>query len=196
MYRGLAQSENAIALRVAQDAGLDRVLAMAQRLGIKSELNPVPGLILGQSEVNVLEITGAYTAFANGGVWSRPHAIRRILDGGDCTDYNNPKTCREIYVFAKDATGTKRAFPSAIAHTMTDMMQQVITRGTGKAASLGKGEAGKTGTTNNYVDLWFIGYLPSRHLVTGIWLGNDDNSPTKGSSGQAAKLWGDYMEKF
>jgi membrane peptidoglycan carboxypeptidase len=196
MYRGLAQSENAIALRVAQDAGLDEVVAMAQRLGIRSKLNPVPGLILGQSEVNVLEMTGAYTAFANGGIWNRPHAIRRILDGSDCTDYNNPKTCREIYVFAKDPSGKQRVFSNAIASTMTRMLQQVVTSGTGKAASLGQGEAGKTGTTNNAVDLWFIGYIRSQQLLTGIWLGNDDNSPTRGSSGQAAALWGDYMGKL
>ena len=196
MYRGLAQSENAIALRVAQDAGLDEVVAMAQRLGIRSKLNPVPGLILGQSEVNVLEMTGAYTAFANGGIWSRPHAIRRILDGSDCTDYNNPKTCREIYVFAKDASGKQRRFSDAIASSMTGMLQQVVSSGTGKAASLGQGEAGKTGTTNDAVDLWFIGYIRSRHLLTGIWLGNDDNAPTRGSSGQAAALWGDYMGKL
>jgi len=58
------------------------------------------------------------------------------------------------------------------------------------------GEAGKTGTTDNYVDLWFIGYLPRRHWVTGIWLGNDNNSPTAGSSQQAAKLWGDYHRQL
>jgi membrane peptidoglycan carboxypeptidase len=79
---------------------------------------------------------------------------------------------------------------------MTAMMQGVVQSGTGKAAYLGLGEAGKTGTTNQGVDLWYVGYVPSRNLVTGIWLGNDDNSPTATSSGQAASLWGKYMKQL
>ena len=83
-----------------------------------------------------------------------------------------------------------------VADTMTTMLQGVVQGGTGRAASLGLGEAGKTGTTNDNVDLWFIGYIPGRNLVTGIWLGNDDNTPTSGSSGQAAQLWGNYMRQI
>ena len=78
------------------------------------------------------------------------------------------------------------------AQTMTEMMQGVIQSGTGKVARLGLDEAGKTGTTNRAVDLWFAGYVPSQKLATAIWLGNDDNSPTQGSSYYAAKLWGAY----
>ena len=78
---------------------------------------------------------------------------------------------------------------------MTKMLQRVIASGTGKGAYLGRGEAGKTGTTNNAIDLWFIGYLPQEKLATGIWLGNDDNSPTKGSGSFAAVLWGNYLKK-
>lgn len=193
MYGGLAQSENAIALRVAKDAGLDNVVKMARRLGVHSELKPVPGLVLGQSEVNVLEMTGAYSTFANQGVWNRPHAIKRILDGEECKDPNNPQTCRVIYSFEDDRNGSRRAISEGVAQTMTAMLRGVVRNGTGRAASIGLGEAGKTGTTDRAVDLWFIGYIPSRDLVTGIWLGNDDNSATNGSSGQAAALWGKYM---
>jgi membrane peptidoglycan carboxypeptidase len=75
------------------------------------------------------------------------------------------------------------------------MFQGVVQGGTGRAASLGLGEAGKTGTTNDNVDLWFIGYIPNRELVTGIWLGNDKPAPTRGSSGQAAQLWANYMRQ-
>ncbi len=196
MYRGLALSENAIALRVAQDAGLNDTVNMASRLGVESKLNPVPGLVLGQSEVNVLEMTGAYGAIANQGKWHRPHGIKRILDGSDCQDPNNPQTCRVIYAYAQDTSGTHQAISPKIAQTMTDLMQEVIQNGTGSSARLGLGEAGKTGTTDRAVDLWFIGYIPRRHLVTGIWLGNDDNSPTRGSSGQAASLWGKYMREI
>ncbi|HHP7229331.1 MAG TPA: PBP1A family penicillin-binding protein [Xenococcaceae cyanobacterium] len=194
--QGLALSENAIALRVAQDVGLNRVEDMAQRLGIESPLTLAPGLVLGQSEVSVLEITGAYGALANDGIWYRPHAIKRILDGGDCTDNNDIDTCREIYNFNQQPENRREAVSERVADRMTKMLRKVIKDGTGKAAKLGEGEAGKTGTTDNNVDLWFIGYVPEIDLVTGIWLGNDDNSPTRGSSGQAAKLWGEYMQEF
>ncbi len=194
MFEGFALSENSVSLRVGQDAGLNDIVNMARRLGVKSELNPVPGLVLGQSEVTVLEITGAYATFANNGVWNRPHAIKRILDGGDCKIRNNPKSCRVIYDYAQDTASNAQVISPALADIMTRLMQGVINNGTGKAAYLGRGEAGKTGTTDDYKDLWFIGFIPSRHVVTGVWLGNDDNKPTKGTSGQAAKLWGDYMK--
>lgn len=195
MFNGIAQSENAIALRVAQDVGLNKVVDMAHRLGIESKLNPVPGLVLGQSEVYVLEMTGAFGAIANRGVWNRPHAIARILDSSDCSDRNNPKTCRVIYSYDPASDG-KRVIQPQVASQMTNLLQGVVRSGTGRSASLGLGEeAGKTGTNSDNRDLWFIGFIPSRQLVTGIWLGNDNNSPTRGSSAQAAQLWGNYMRQ-
>ena len=196
MYDGLAESENSVAMRVAQDAGLNRVADVAKRMGIESPLTLAPGLVIGQSEVSVLEITGAYGAFANDGVWNRPHAISRILDGGDCTDNNDIDTCREIYNFEREEDNHREAINKKVAERMTKMLKKVVEDGTGRAAKLGEGEAGKTGTTDNNVDLWFIGYVPKEDLVTGIWLGNDDNSPTRGSSWQAATLWGQYMKEF
>lgn len=193
---GLALSENPIALRIAREVGLDRVVAMAHRLGVKSSLEAVPGLVLGQSVVNVLEMTGAFAAIGNSGVWNPPHAISRILDSGDCSDRNDLKTCRVIYSFDQNREANKRVLPEGIAAQMTDMMQQAVTRGTGRSAAIGLGEAGKTGTTDKNVDLWFIGYIPNRRLATGIWLGNDNNSPTNGSSAQAAQLWGNYMRRI
>ncbi|MGK7879787.1 MAG: transglycosylase domain-containing protein, partial [Crocosphaera sp.] len=178
MYRGMAQSENTIALQIAREAGLKRVVNVAQRLGVKSELQAVPGLILGQSETTVLEITGAYAAVANDGVWHRPHAIRRILDGGDCTNKDDWRTCREIYNFQTDQNARQQAISPQVSRTMTTMLKGVIRNGTGRGASVGLGEAGKTGTTDRAVDLWFIGYIPRKNLATGIWLGNDDNSAT------------------
>ena len=204
MYDGLALSENVVALRVAQQVGLDRVVKMAKGLGIKSQLSAVPGLILGQSEVNVLEMTGAYGVFANGGVANKPHTIRKIIDSSDCRDRNNIYTCRCIYSYIPDTNcenpkGDIQANQSIIqpyiASIMTQMLQDVIRHGTGRSANLGWGEAGKTGTTNQGIDIWFIGYIPNESMVTGIWLGNDDNSPTYGSSEQAAQLWGNYMKK-
>ncbi|WP_017315929.1 transglycosylase domain-containing protein [Mastigocladopsis repens] len=193
---GLAQSENPIALRLAQEVGLDKVVAMARRLGVKSQLDPVPGLVLGQSVVNVMEMTGAFGAIGNGGVWNRPHAISRILDSSDCRDRNDFKTCREIYSYDQDQDANRRVLQTNVADTMTRLLRGVITNGTGHSAAIGLGEAGKTGTTDKNVDLWFIGFIPSRQQVTGIWLGNDNNSPTSGSSAQASQLWGNYMGKI
>lgn len=193
---GLALSENPIALRVAKEIGLNKVVGMAQRLGVRSNLEEVPGLVLGQSVVNVLEMTGAFGAIGNRGVWNPPHAISRILDSSDCQDLKNRETCRVIYSFDQNPDADKKVLKTSVAKQMTNLMQGVITHGTGRSAAIGLGEAGKTGTTNDNVDLWFIGFIPSRQLVTGIWLGNDNNSATSGSSAQAAQLWGNYMGKI
>lgn len=196
MYQGMAQSENSVALRIAREAGLDRVVQMARRLGIQSELKAVPGLVLGQSEVTVLELTGAFGAIANRGVRNRPHAIQRIFDTSDCSDREDLSTCRVIYDYQSDRTANQDVLSAEVSDTLTVLLQGVIQRGTGTSAALGWDEAGKTGTTNDNVDLWFVGYVPSQELVTGVWLGNDDNSPTAGSSAQAAQLWRDYMRQL
>lgn len=196
MTTGFALSENPIALRIARDVGLDRVVSTARRLGIKSSLEAVPGLVLGQSVVNVLEMTGAFGAISNRGVWNPPHAISRIIDSSDCQDSQDLKTCRVIYSFDEHSDANQRVLPTGVADEINRMMRQAVTSGTGSAAAIGLGEGGKTGTTDKNVDLWFIGSIPSRQLVTGIWLGNDNNSPTSGSSGQAAQLWGNYMRQI
>ena len=194
--RGLVRSENVVALRAARDVGLNNVVQMAQRLGVESDLNPVPGLVLGQSEVNLLEMTGAYTVFANNGVKNRPHAIRRIFDGGDCSDPDDYETCRMIYDYENDNERNHTEISPRIAQTMTQWLQGVVQQGTGRAANIGRNAAGKTGTTNDAVDLWFIGYVPRPNLTTGVWLGNDQPAPTQGSSSQAAQLWGTYMRSI
>jgi penicillin-binding protein 1A len=195
MYTGIAQSENVIALRIGQEVGLDRVVQMARRMGILSKLNPVPGLVLGQSEVTLLELTGAYAVLANQGARNSPHTINRILDSSDCTDVNDPKTCRVIFDYQQNAQRNQPAIDPQLADTMTGLLQGVVQSGTGRPAALGFGEAGKTGTTNDNTDLWFVGYIPGQALATGIWFGNDDNTPTGGASADAAQLWGDYMRQ-
>ncbi len=195
MYRGVAQSENAVAVRVTQDAGLSATIEIAQQLGIQSELRASPGLALGESEVNLLELTGAYAAIANDGLWQRPSAIQRILDSGDCADPNDRQTCRVIYAATEDGSAQRQAVSPEVAQTLTVLLRGVVQGGTGSRAALGFGEFGKTGTTDNAVDLWFVGAVPNRELTTGIWLGNDDNSPTNGSSSNAAQLWRDYMRQ-
>ena len=195
MYAGLARSENPIALRVAREAGLDNVVDVARRLGITSELDPVPGLVLGQSEVTPLEMTGAFGAIANDGLWNKPHGIQRIIDSSDCKDFENLSTCEVIYDFGQTAEANVDVLDASVANTLVGMMQGVVQGGTGRNASIGLGEAGKTGTTNDNVDMWFIGFVPRNAMVTGVWLGNDDNAATAGSSAQAAQLWGSYMGK-
>ncbi|MEM9136801.1 MAG: transglycosylase domain-containing protein [Cyanobacteria bacterium P01_F01_bin.42] len=193
MFQGMALSENAIALRVAQDAGLRQTVEMAKNLGVESELNPVPGLVLGQSEVTLLELSQAYGVVANDGLRTRARAIRKVFDAGDCEVPAKTETCRVIFDQSQAASKSLQAIPPALANIMTEMLRGVVVGGTGGGASIGLDEVGKTGTTNDGKDLWFVGYIPSRSLLTGVWLGNDDNRPTAGSSGQAAALWGDLM---
>lgn len=195
MYKGMAQSENVVALRIAQEVGLEKVIQLAQAMGITSDLKSVPGLVLGQSEVTVMEMTGAFGVLANDGIYHQPHTIRRIFDSSDCQDINLRDTCRVIYTYDKQPNVGRQVLPTPVATRMTQLLQGVVQSGTGRNAALGGDEAGKTGTTNRNVDLWYVGYLPRPKIVTGIWLGNDNNEPSWGSSAQAAQLWGDYMAR-
>ncbi len=193
MATGIMLSENPIALRVAQRVGLSRVMQTARRLGVQSTLKPVPGLVLGQSETTLLEMSRAYAVVANQGRQDPPLAIRKILDAGDCKSLQALQTCRVIYDRKQDLNQSLQPLSVEVSNTMTQLLTGVVRSGTGRAAALGLGEAGKTGTTNDNRDLWFIGFVPNQNLLTGIWLGNDDNKPTSGSSGQAAALWGRFM---
>ncbi|MEM9152856.1 MAG: penicillin-binding transpeptidase domain-containing protein, partial [Cyanobacteria bacterium P01_F01_bin.3] len=83
-----------------------------------------------------------------------------------------------------------------VANTMVSMMQGAVQGGTGRSASIGLGEGGKTGTTNDGVDIWFIGFVPRSAVVTSVWLGNDDNTPTYNTSDKAARVWGSYMGRL
>ncbi len=195
LRRGLALSENPIALRLAEQVGLQRVVDLAHKMGIKSPLQAVPGLVLGQNETTLLEMCEAMGVLANQGRLVTPMTIKQVQDGGDCTNPDDFSTCRVIFERnSQDLTGVS-VVPADVAQTMSQALQDVVTSGTGRAAAMGMAVAGKTGTTNDYRDLWFVGYLPGRNLLTGVWLGNDDNSPTSGSSGDAAAIWADYMRQ-
>ncbi|MBE9029961.1 penicillin-binding protein, partial [filamentous cyanobacterium LEGE 11480] len=190
-YSGVARSSNPVALRVAKAVGLNSVIQTARRMGLTSKLEAVPGLVLGQSSSSLLEMTAAFGVLGNGGVKMPVRTIRRVWDSNTCKDRQNFKTCRLVFD-AADEAGTP-VLQASTANTMTTLLRGVVTNGTGGSAAIGRDEVGKTGTTNNGVDLWFIGYVPSREIVTGVWLGNDNNQPTSGSSAQAAQLWGKYM---
>ena len=186
-YRGwlsirdaLASSINVIALKVLIDVGFEPTIQLAHQMGIKSQLKPTYSLALGSWEVNLLELTSAYGTLANLGISTEAHGIRRILNRhGD------------ILYAAKYKP--KRVVDQGSAAIMTWMLKNVVQAGTGRAAQLDRAVAGKTGTSDKARDLWFIGYIPQ--LVTGVWLGNDDNHPTQGSSSTAAHTWQKFMVK-
>jgi membrane peptidoglycan carboxypeptidase len=195
LAQGLILSENVVALRLAQEVGLNRMVAMAHQMGIESPLDPYPAVVLGTMEVNLLELTGSFAVLANQGVRTHPHTIRRILDSSDCGNPEQFNTCREVYPGREDPSQRRAVLRPEVAATLTTLLQGVVQSGTGRSAYLGLGEAGKTGTTTDNKDLLFVGYIPYPPLVTGIWLGNDNSSPTRGSSALAAQIWADYMRQ-
>jgi penicillin-binding protein 1A len=177
----LTRSINIIAVKVLIDVGFTPTIKLAHDMGIKSELKPTYSLALGSNEVNLLELTSAYGSFATQGLHTEPHGITRILN-------------RQGKVIWSANFKSKRALDADSAAIMTWMLRNVVEEGTGAAAQLGnRPVAGKTGTSDEARDLWFIGYIPQ--MVTGVWLGNDDNRPTYGSSGSAAYTWHEFMEK-
>jgi penicillin-binding protein 1A len=180
MKDALTKSINIVAVRVMMKVGFEPTIRTAHKMGIKSELKPMYSLALGSSEVNLLELTSAYGTFATKGLHVEPHGIKRILD-------------RKGKVIWSSNYKPERALDADSAAIMTWMLRSVVDYGTGRAAQIGRPVAGKTGTTDNARDLWFIGYIPQ--VVTGVWLGNDDNKPTWGSSGSAAYTWHEFMEQ-
>jgi membrane peptidoglycan carboxypeptidase len=182
----LAASSNTAALRLAREVGLEAVVQKARDLGIRSPLAPVPGLVLGQSEVTLLELTAAYAAVANNGIWNPPTTIRRLTDAEACPTVPRTAASSRGGAAAPDCR-------TMTARDMRTLLQGVVNNGTGSAAWVGGGAAGKTGTTNEARDLLFVGFLPERHWTMGVWLGNDDNRPTRASSALAAGLWGDIL---
>ncbi len=196
LVAGMALSENPIALRVAEAVGLDNIIALAQQMGITSKLRKTPGLVLGESEATLLQMTGAFATVANQGKFNRAQAISRVLDTSDCTDPQNLQTCRVMYDARADNPEHNQPILSAqTAATMTDLLRGVVVQGTGKPAANVPGAVGKTGTTDDSADLWFIGFVPGRNLTAGVWLGNDTRQATDGNSGQAAALWGAFVSR-
>ena len=181
LAEGLAQSINTIAVQVAQRAGIRNVVAVAHRLGISSDLTPEMSLALGTNEVNLLELVSAFAPFANGGsgVWA--HGIAEIRDSAG------------KIVFRRTGSGLGQVVSPEFAAEMNEMMSAVIDHGTGKSAALPRPTAGKTGTTQDYRDAWFIGYTAD--LVAGVWFGNDDNAPMNKVTGGSlpAQVWRRFM---
>jgi penicillin-binding protein 1A len=183
LTQALAMSLNTVAVRLGLEVGPKNVVRTAHRLGISSKLDANASIALGTSEVSMVELVGAYAPFANGGLGVSPHVVTKIrtLDG------------KVLYMRSADQLG--QVIDPHYVTMMNTMMQETLLSGTAHKAELpGWMAAGKTGTSQDFRDAWFIGY--TANLVTGVWLGNDDNSPTKKATGGGlpVEIWTRFMK--
>ncbi|MDI3469350.1 MAG: multimodular transpeptidase-transglycosylase [Pseudolabrys sp.] len=179
----LAKSLNTVSVRLTLEFGPAAVVRTAHRLGITSQLEPNASIALGTSEVTPLELVGAYSTFANGGYATQPYVIRRI------------STPEGKVLYARAEEQPARVVDPRYVGMMNAMMQQTLIIGTARSADLpGWQAAGKTGTSQDFRDAWFIGF--TSNLVTGVWLGNDDGSPTHKTTGGSlpVAIWSRFMK--
>ncbi len=181
LRQALAGSINTVAVKVAERAGRGRVIKAARRLGLTAKLEPHPSLALGAAEVTLMELTTAYAPLANGGMGVWAHAITEIRDG-----------LGEV-LYRRRGSGLGRVIAARELAQLNDMLGAAIEEGTAKAARLGRPAAGKTGTSQDFRDAWFIGYTAD--FVAGVWVGNDDAAPMKRVTGGGlpALVWRDFM---
>ncbi len=184
LTRALSLSLNTVAVQLAHQVGAGTVADTATRLGVTSDMKRNLSLSLGTSEVTPLEIAGAYVPFSNGGYGVLPHIIRRI------------KTVDGKTLYSRSGDGRGRVVERRMVGEMNLMMSETLMTGTGRKARLesGRPAGGKTGTSQDFRDAWFIGY--TGNLTTAVWLGNDDNSPTKKATGGGlpAMVWKQVMD--
>lgn len=202
---GLERSRNLMTVRLAQDVGMRAVADVVKRAGVST---PVPitdlSVSLGSVAFNLLDMTSAYAVFARGGQYVPPTLLQRIQDARGTTLMRTPPVCDACTATMGAAPeksppylepSGRQAFSPQVAYLMTTMLQGVIQRGTGYALNaLGRPMAGKTGTTNDYVDAWFVGYTPS--MAVGVWVGMDTPASLgHGETGARAALpiWKDFM---
>ncbi len=179
----LANSINSVAVRLAQKVGINNVVNLGHRLGISSDISSNLSTALGASEVNLLELTNAYAHLDSGGNAVVSHGILEI----------NDNTGANIYHYVEPEP--KRILSENVVAQMNNMLEKVITQGTGKRARIDRPAAGKTGTSQDARDAWFIGFTAD--YIVGVWVGNDDNSPMKNVAGGSlpAEIWKDFMLK-
>ncbi|MGA9847479.1 MAG: penicillin-binding protein 1A, partial [Roseiarcus sp.] len=180
----LSLSLNTVAVRLGLEVGPKAVVSVAHRLGIASELEPNASIALGTSEVTPLEMVSAYAAFANGGIGVQPHVISRV------------RTADGKQLYARRNASFGRVIDPQYVAMMNEMMQETLLTGTARKAELpGWQAAGKTGTSQDWRDAWFVGY--TSYLVAAVWLGNDDDSPTKKVSGGnlPVEIWSRFMKE-
>jgi penicillin-binding protein 1A len=178
----LVQSRNVITVKILKQVGVPYVISYAKRMGIESEMSPDLSLALGSSGLALSELTRSYAAFANGGSLVDPIFIHRVVD-------------RHGRILEENGPAKKQVISKETAYVMTDLLKAVINEGTGwRSKALKKPAAGKTGTTNDLRDAWFIGYTP--YMVAGVWVGYDDRKPmNQGETGSRAAnpIWLYFM---
>ncbi|RFB78573.1 transglycosylase domain-containing protein [Methylovirgula sp. 4M-Z18] len=182
LTRALSQSLNTVAVRLGLEVGAKAIAATAHKLGITSDLDLNASLALGTSEVSPLEMVTAYAPFANGGIAVQPHIIRQVRTAGGQV------------LYTRKGSSFGRVIDQDALSMMNRMLTETLISGTARGAQLpGWQAAGKTGTSQDYRDAWFIGY--TSHMITGVWLGNDDSSPTERTSGGSlpVEIWSRYM---
>ncbi|WP_158810086.1 transglycosylase domain-containing protein, partial [Beijerinckia sp. L45] len=182
LTKALSLSLNTVAVRIGVEAGPKAVIADAHRLGITSELQPNASIALGTSEVSPLEMVTAYVPFANGGIGVQPHIITKI------------KTASGKLLYQRKPGNNGRVIDARYVPMMNTMLTETLLTGTARKGAIpGWETAGKTGTSQDWRDAWFVGY--TSRLVTGVWLGNDDSSPTKKASGGTlpVEIWSRFM---
>ncbi len=182
LRQALAKSINTVAVQLSEQVGRKRVIAVARRLGLSGKFNATPSLALGAGEVSLLELTAAYAPFANGGDGVLPYAIEEIRDH------------KGTVLYRRSGSGSGRVVAPDHVAAMNDMLSEVVAGGTGRASHISRPQAGKTGTSQNYRDAWFVGYTAD--LVTGVWMGNDNAMPMNNVTGGGlpARLWRNFME--
>jgi penicillin-binding protein 1A len=182
LTQALAMSLNTVAVRLGLEVGAKNVARTAHRLGISSKLDANASIALGTSEVSLTELVGAYVPFANGGQGVAPHVVTRI------------RTAEGKVLYTRPADQLGQVIEPRHVAMMNTMMQETLLSGTARKAEIpGWMAAGKTGTSQDFRDAWFIGY--TANLITGVWLGNDDNSPTKKATGGGlpVEVWTRFM---
>ncbi len=175
-----AHSLNSVAVQLAQAVGIQNVIATAKQFGIRSDLPVVPSVALGSGAVTPLEMTRAFAAIATNSAGGDSYAVQTIAEGGRT-------------VFTRASPTLSSADNPTIHAQMLDLLSGVVREGTGTAARLDRPVGGKTGTSEDYRDAWFVGFTSD--LVVGVWVGNDDNSPMNGVVGGSvpAAIWRDFV---
>src|SRR5271168_10351 len=185
LRRALADSRNVPAVRLLDKVGIQNVIDTARRFGISSPLPPYLPLALGAADLTLMEHTSAFTVFPDDGIHIEPHMIRRVTTyDGALLEEAKPQVTDVI--------------PPDVARTMVAMLEEVVQFGTGvRAKELGRPSAGKTGTTNDFTDAWYIGFTPS--LTAGVWVGNDDKRISLGKKETGARaalpIWLEFMQQ-